>query len=155
MPLENPPGDTLRLRSGQAPDTEKRQEFGQRIFSTDFFRIQSQSTINNQYFSVGLPCLLVRTKLQNRRDALWQVERAGARLPGRWLGKNCPNRSPSPLQPRTTKKSLFADFHGTGPDRGPHPMLYGRVWAQCHGHSPGQRTSDIPKRPSGFVSEAA
>ncbi len=86
----------------------------------------------------------------NRRDALWQIERA-ARHPGPLFEKSTrgtatpgcapatENRatinhtcgpethSTSPLQPMSTEERLIADFHGTGLTIGPHPLAYHRA----------------------------
>ncbi len=67
----------------------------------------------------------------HRRDALWQVERAGR--PAGPLLKSIPqldHDSPlahSPLLKMTDEERLVADFHGTGLTVGPHPMAYRRA----------------------------
>ncbi len=89
----------------------------------------------------------------NRRDALWQVERASrpagplfenVKSPISNLNSACPEHlprlletrgcpqleeadSPSPLAPMTPEERLIADFRGTGMTVGPHPMAYRRV----------------------------
>jgi len=63
-------------------------------------------------------------KLQ-RRDALWQVERA-AWVEGPLLAEIAEADSPSPLARMNLEERLIADYHGTGLTVGPHPMLYRR-----------------------------
>jgi len=67
--------------------------------------------------------------VEHRRDALWQVERAG-KLEGpllsqqsEWLSEN--DRS-LPLEQMTTGERLVADYAGTGLTVGRHPMHYRR-----------------------------
>ncbi|MFP5237270.1 MAG: DNA polymerase III subunit alpha [Acidobacteriota bacterium] len=68
--------------------------------------------------------------IRHRRDALWQVERAGKlegpllRQQSEWL------REPSqalPLQQMNTEERLMADYAGTGLTVGKHPMHYRRA----------------------------
>ncbi len=62
----------------------------------------------------------------NRRDALWQVERA-ARVAGplyEAIEENCG----SPLTPMTLSERLNADLRGTGLTIGRHPMAHQRAW---------------------------
>jgi error-prone DNA polymerase len=66
----------------------------------------------------------------HRRDALWQVERAGKpegpllTYTGALL-KDSPD--PSPLQQMTPEERLVADYSGTGLTTGRHPMSYRRA----------------------------
>ena len=66
----------------------------------------------------------------HRRDALWQVERAG-KPEGPLLThsgallKDPPD--PSPLAPMTPEERLVADYSGTGLTTGRHPMSYRRA----------------------------
>jgi error-prone DNA polymerase len=66
----------------------------------------------------------------HRRDALWQVERAG-KPEGPLLThtgallKDSPD--PSPLQQMTPEERLVADYSGTGLTTGRHPMSYRRA----------------------------
>lgn len=73
--------------------------------------------------------------IKHRRDALWQIERAGKpegpllRQENEWLreeSKACP------LQPMTTEERLVADFSGTGLTIDKHPMFFRRqeLWSQ-------------------------
>ena len=67
--------------------------------------------------------------VDHRRDALWQVERAG-KLEGPLLRqKNELLREDAktmPLQQMTTEERLVADYAGTGLTIGKHPMAYRR-----------------------------
>jgi error-prone DNA polymerase len=61
----------------------------------------------------------------HRRDALWQVERAGHKL-GPLLEGVVEQDQISPLNPMDVEERLVSDFHGTGMTVGPHPMYYRR-----------------------------
>ena len=61
----------------------------------------------------------------HRRDALWQVEKYGSRVP-RLLEGVVDQSQVSPLKPMEVEERLVADFHGTGLTTGPHPMAYRR-----------------------------
>ena len=65
----------------------------------------------------------------HRRDALWQVERAG-RLEGPLLRRDSAllreDSTALPLQPMNTGERLIADYAGTGLTIGKHPMEYRR-----------------------------
>jgi error-prone DNA polymerase len=61
----------------------------------------------------------------HRRDALWQVEKYGSRVPRMLEGLVEQDRS-LPLKPMEIEERLVADFHGTGLTVGPHPMAYRR-----------------------------
>jgi error-prone DNA polymerase len=65
----------------------------------------------------------------HRRDALWQVERAG-KMEGplltqqsEWLQED---DAATPLQPMSTEERLVSDYAGTGLTVGRHPMFYRR-----------------------------
>ena len=62
----------------------------------------------------------------NRRDALWQVQKFGVRVPKMLEGIVEQDR-PSPLKPMDAEERLVADYHGTGMTIGPHPMAYRRT----------------------------
>jgi error-prone DNA polymerase len=64
------------------------------------------------------------TKL-HRRDALWQVERAGQKV-GPLLEGIMELDANSPLAQMDVEERLISDFHGTGMTVGPHPMFYRR-----------------------------
>jgi error-prone DNA polymerase len=67
--------------------------------------------------------------IAHRRDALWQVERAGKtegpllRQRSEWLKDNSETL---PLQPMNIEERLVADYSGTGLTVGKHPMHYRR-----------------------------
>ena len=61
----------------------------------------------------------------HRRDALWQVQKYGSRVP-QMLEEIAEHDDTSPLAPMTTEDRLVADYHGTGVTIGPHPMAYRR-----------------------------
>jgi error-prone DNA polymerase len=67
--------------------------------------------------------------IAHRRDALWQVERAGKlegpllRQQSKWLNDDLET---SPLQLMNTEERLIADYTGTGLTVGKHPMFYRR-----------------------------
>ena len=67
-----------------------------------------------------------RQRSQNRRDALWQVERV-ARDPGP-LYEELEEATTSPLEPMTLNERLNADLRGTGITIGRHPMAHQRPW---------------------------
>jgi len=68
--------------------------------------------------------------IEHRRDALWQVERAGKmeepllRHRGELLREEADGM---PLRQMTTEERLIADYAGTGLTIGKHPMAYRRV----------------------------
>src|SRR5579859_1867059 len=61
----------------------------------------------------------------HRRDALWQVEKAGRRV-GSLLESITEPDSASPLSKMDDDERLVSDYHGTGLTTGPHPMAYRR-----------------------------
>ncbi|MEK6336336.1 MAG: error-prone DNA polymerase [Acidobacteriota bacterium] len=67
-----------------------------------------------------------RSNTTNRRDALWQVERA-AREAGP-LYEGLTENAASPLVPMTLNERLNADLRGTGLTIGRHPMAHQRAW---------------------------
>lgn len=68
--------------------------------------------------------------VEHRRDALWQVERAG-RPEGPLLSQTSALLSEdeafAPLEKMTTEERLIADYAGTGLTVGKHPMAYRRA----------------------------
>lgn len=62
----------------------------------------------------------------NRRDALWQVERA-VRPAGLLYQQQLERDSGSPLVPMTIPERMDADFRGTGLSIGRHPVAYHRA----------------------------
>ncbi len=83
----------------------------------------------------------------NRRDALWQAQRAilpvGPLLAP--LEENAQGE-PSPLAPMNTEERLYADYHGTGLTIGQHPMAYRRAEMSALGVT---RAIDLAKVPNG------
>jgi error-prone DNA polymerase len=67
--------------------------------------------------------------VEHRRDALWQVERAGKlegpllRQQSEWL---CDDVASLPLEQMSTQERLVSDYAGTGLTTGHHPMYYRR-----------------------------
>jgi error-prone DNA polymerase len=68
--------------------------------------------------------------IQHRRDALWQVERAG-KLEGPLLAKNTASllddSETQPLDQMNIEERMVADYAGTGITVGKHPMHYRRA----------------------------
>ena len=62
----------------------------------------------------------------HRRDALWQVAKAGWRI-GSLLRNAIEADAPSPLRLMELEERLIADYHGTGLTVGAHPMAYRRA----------------------------
>jgi error-prone DNA polymerase len=75
--------------------------------------------------SIGALNWISDTKL-HRRDALWQVEKAGHRV-GPLLQEITEADAISPLSRMDVEERLVADYHGTGMTTGPHPMAYRRA----------------------------
>jgi error-prone DNA polymerase len=75
--------------------------------------------------SIGALNWISDTKL-HRRDALWQVEKAGHRV-GLLLQEITEADAVSPLSRMDVEERLVADYHGTGMTTGPHPMAYRRA----------------------------
>jgi error-prone DNA polymerase len=71
--------------------------------------------------------------IAHRRDALWQVERAG-KLEGPLLRQSCDwlqeDSDALPLAQMNTEERLIADYAGTGLTVGKHPMHYRRQGLQ-------------------------
>ena len=61
----------------------------------------------------------------HRRDALWQVEKAGCKA-GPLLEGIVEQDAPSPLARMDVEERLVSDYYGTGMTTGPHPMYYRR-----------------------------
>ncbi len=68
--------------------------------------------------------------IRHRRDALWQVERAG-KLEGPLFRQNCTalreTSGALPLQQMNIEERLMADYAGTGLTTGRHPLYYRRA----------------------------
>ena len=82
--------------------------------------------------------------IEHRRDALWQVERAG-KLEGPLLRQKSDGlREASealPLQQMNTEERLVADYAGTGLTVGKHPMAYRRQELRRQRRSFGRRAA--------------
>ncbi len=74
--------------------------------------------------TVGALNTIEETRL-HRRDALWQVQKYGLRVPAMLEGA-VEQEPPSPLAPMNIEERLIADYEGTGLTIGPHPMTYRR-----------------------------
>jgi error-prone DNA polymerase len=78
----------------------------------------------------GIGALNAISPKANRRDALWQVERAG-KLEGPLLSNNLENLTHQSkdfsLRRMTDQERLIADYAGTGLTIGQHPMCYRRA----------------------------
>jgi error-prone DNA polymerase len=78
----------------------------------------------------------------HRRDALWQVERAGRR-PGPLL-ESAASEDASPLAAMTREERLVSDFRGTGMTVGPHPMAHYRTELRRQGVRPAAELETLP-----------
>ena len=116
----------------------------------DFHRLQTliQSEIYNlKYLKSKISSrsqLGTRDSGLNRRDALWQVERAVIPTSGPLLEQNAEPDESSPLAPMNHEERLVADFHGTGLTVGPHPVAYRRAWLNAMGIRRASDLRDIP-----------
>jgi error-prone DNA polymerase len=87
--------------------------------------------------------------VEHRRDALWQVERAGkAEGPllmqqSHWLREETPE---SPLHTMTAEERLVADYAVSSVTTGPHPMSFRREELHRKGYL---RAADLAERPDG------
>jgi error-prone DNA polymerase len=66
----------------------------------------------------------ISTKL-HRRDALWQIEKAGKKV-GELLEGIVEQDTASPLKQMDVEERLVSDYHGSSMTTGPHPMYYKR-----------------------------
>ncbi len=66
----------------------------------------------------------------HRRDALWQVERAGRQAGPLLSGLDRDEEEISPLQPMNPEERMIADYAGTGVTVGRHPMAHCRARLQ-------------------------
>ena len=67
----------------------------------------------------------------HRRDALWQVERAGRQAGPLLRDLDGDEEHTSPLQAMNPEERMVADYAGTGVTVGRHPMAHCRV--RLHG----------------------
>jgi error-prone DNA polymerase len=93
--------------------------------------------------------------VEHRRDALWQVERAGKpegpllMQRSQWLREESPE---SPLEAMSAEERLVADYAVSSVTTGPHPMWFRRKELQREGFL---RATDLDHRPNGSWVKAA
>jgi error-prone DNA polymerase len=93
--------------------------------------------------------------VSNRRDALWQIERAGKpegpllMQQSEWLREESPE---SPLLPMTPEERLVADYAVSSVTTGPHPMWFRRKDLHRKGYL---RAVDLANRPDGSYVKTA
>jgi error-prone DNA polymerase len=96
--------------------------------------------------SVGALNFISSTTRIHRRNALWQVERAG-RSAGALFAEHVRADDSaslfSPLDPMNDEERLVADFHGTGLTVGHHPMEQHRAQLNRSGVSPASRLASL------------
>jgi error-prone DNA polymerase len=91
----------------------------------------------------------------HRRDALWQVERAGKpegplfMQQSHWLKEETVE---SPLLPMTPEERLVADYAVSSVTTGPHPMWFRRRELKAQGYL---RAADLKRHPNGRYVKAA
>lgn len=87
--------------------------------------------------------------VEHRRDALWQVERAGKpegpllMQESHWL---CEEAAESPLEAMSAEERLVADYAVSSVTTGPHPMWFRRKQLEREGYL---RAMDLDRRPNG------
>jgi error-prone DNA polymerase len=79
----------------------------------------------------------------HRRDALWQVAKAGWRV-GPLLRQVVEADASSPLSTMGIEERLIADYHGTGLTVGPHPMAYRRMEMRRRGIRSAAELREMP-----------
>jgi error-prone DNA polymerase len=93
--------------------------------------------------------------VQHRRDALWQIERAGKpegpllMQQSEWLRESSDQM---PLHPMTAEERLVADYAVSTVTTGPHPMWFRRGALQCRGYL---RAADLTAKSDGVYVKAA
>jgi error-prone DNA polymerase len=139
--IEHEPDGSLSLRMGLGYAKGLRKQAGDALVAS---RIESEQFRSAEDVALRVP-LLNRKELtllarigalnnldgiEHRRDALWQVERAG-KLEGPLLKQNSEwlrdDTDSMPLQQMSTEERLVADYAGTGLTVGKHPMHYRRT----------------------------
>ena len=119
----------LRRQSGEALAESRRQEGPFRSVEDLTLRVPS---LNRKELTLlaRIGALNKLNAIEHRRDALWQVDRAG-RLEGpllrqksEWLKEDS---LALPLKQMSTEERLAADYSGTGLTVGKHPMHYRRL----------------------------
>ncbi|MGF7179852.1 DNA polymerase III subunit alpha [Tunturiibacter psychrotolerans] len=139
--IEHEPNGTLSLRMGLGYARGLRKQAGEAIGTA---RAQDGPFLSAEDLALRIPVLNRKeltilahigalNKLEginHRRDALWQVERAG-KLEGPLLRQDRASLQEDsktlPLQQMNTEERLIADYAGTGLTVGRHPMHYRRA----------------------------
>jgi error-prone DNA polymerase len=138
--IEHEPDGSLSLRMGLGYAKGLRKQAGEAIAAT---RAHAGPFLSAEDLALRIPSLnrkeltlLARIgalnnldQIEHRRDALWQVERAG-KLEGPLLRQDRASLQEDsvtlPLQQMNTEERLIADYAGTGLTVGRHPMHYRR-----------------------------
>jgi error-prone DNA polymerase len=158
--LEHEPDGSISLRLGMGYARGLRRQSAEAIVVA---RMQNGAFTSAEDLALRVPSLN-RTELtllarigalnsigsiEHRRDALWQVERAG-KLEGpllcqqsEWLRDEA---EALPLQSMTDSERLVADYSGTGLTVGRHPMQYRREALRAHDIL---AAADLQQKPNG------
>lgn len=158
--LEHEPDCSLSLRLGMGYARGLRRQAAEAIIAA---RIQNGTFTSAEDIALRVP-LLNRKELtllarigalntiggiEHRRDALWQIERAGKpegpllRQQSEWLRDDMREQ---PLHSMTDSERIVADYSGTGLTVGCHPMQYRREALRAQGVL---TAADLQQRPSG------
>ena len=158
--LEHEPDGSLSLRMGLGYAHGLRRQAAEAIVAT---RLQDGLFASAEDLALRVP-LLNRKELallarigalnsidgiEHRRDALWQVERAGKlegpllRQQSAWLREEAKLQ---PLASMTDTERLVADYSGTGLTVGRHPMQFRREALRAHGIL---AAADLQQKPDG------
>jgi error-prone DNA polymerase len=139
--VEREPNGSLSLRMGLGYAKRMRKQSAEELTQS---RTQKGPFLSTEDLALRAPSLNKRelttlahigalnkiTGITNRRDALWQVERAG-KLEGPLLRQQSEclqgDSEISPLRVMNTEERLIADYTGTGLTVGKHPMHYRRL----------------------------
>ncbi len=139
--IEHEPDGTLSLRMGLGYARGLRKQVGEAIVSAralngPFFSAEDLAqrvpALNRKELTIlaRIGALNKLNGINHRRDALWQVERAG-KLEGPLLQQDRASLQEDsetfPLQQMNTEERLIADYAGTGLTVGRHPMHYRRA----------------------------
>jgi error-prone DNA polymerase len=145
--VEDEPGGSLSLRLGLNYAKGMRKESADELV---LIRTQGGLFRSAEDFALRIPelnrkelMLLAQigalnklAEIEHRRDALWQVERAG-KIEGPLLRENSDSLREDfedrPLQQMNIEERLVADYAGTGLTIGKHPMFYRRAQLQRQG----------------------
>jgi error-prone DNA polymerase len=145
--IEHEPDGSLSLRMGLGYAKGLRRQSGEALVSTRTewgkFRSAEDIALRIPAFNRKELTLLARIGalnnlegIEHRRDALWQVERAG-RLEGPLLRQKSEwlrdDSEPLALRQMSTEERLVEDYRGTGLTVGRHPMHYRRTELKSRG----------------------